>query len=90
MKKVYIVLFLLLLIGCKLYEQDIYHSFTEVSQPYLDQYGPPEDIEEFISGDYHSIDWWWWSQGFMVCFVDSPYDSTWGWRVDSTYSFSPI
>ncbi len=38
-------------------------TFEEVSQPYLDQYGQPEDVYEYDSSCYHTIDWWWWSQG---------------------------
>jgi len=65
-------------------------SFNDVSQPYLNRYGQPEDTSTFTSGNYQVIDWWWWSKGFMVSFINSPYDNTNGWRVDSTYSFSPI
>lgn len=72
------------------YEQPVWITFEEVSQPYFDQYGSPEDVYEYKSADYHSIDWWWWSQGFMVCFVTSTYDNVYGWTVDHTYSFDPI
>lgn len=65
-------------------------TFEEVSRPYLDEYGEAESVTEYISGDYHIIDWWWWTQGFEVSFINSPYDYTHGWRVDSTYSFEPI
>jgi len=76
-----------LLIGCEL-EEPI--SFEEVSAPYLEAYGPPEEINEYVSSAYHSIDWWWWTRGVMVCFVDSEYDDVDGWTVDSTYYFPPI
>ena len=65
-------------------------TFEEVSSSYRSQYGTPEEVQEFISGDYHTIDWWWWCQGFEVSFINSPYDDVYGWDVQSTYSFSPI
>lgn len=65
-------------------------TFEEISQPYLDQYGPAEDVDEYKSDDYHSIDWWWWSKGFMVCFLWTTYDDICGWTVDHTYSFTPF
>ena len=65
-------------------------TFDEVSQPYLDQYGQPEDVYKYDSDDYHTVDWWWWSQGFMVGFANTPYDSIDGWAVDNTYTFPPI
>ena len=65
-------------------------TFAEVSKPYLDSYGEPEDVYTFTSGNFQSIDWWWWSQGFEITFEDSPYDDVYGWAVSSTYSFSPL
>ncbi len=65
-------------------------SFETVSQPYLDKYGQPEDVYEYDSSCYHTIDWWWWSQGFEVTFIDTCYDDIDGWAVDSEYSFPPI
>ena len=62
-------------------------TFEEVSQPYLDKYGLPEDIYKYDSDCYHTVDWWWWSKGFSVTFIDSCYDDVSGWGVDSEYSF---
>ena len=70
--------------------EETFYTFAQISQPYLDQYGPPEEINEYTSSDYHSIDWWWWSKGFQVTFLWTTYDDIRGWTVDSTYSFSPI
>jgi len=67
-------------------------TFEEVSQPYLDQYGPPEDVYIYKSsgGRYWcSIDWWWYSKGFQVTFLWIVYDEELGWRVASTYTFPP-
>ena len=68
----------------------VYISFDDVSQAYLNQYGQPEEVSEYYSADYWSIDWWWWSKGFMVNFLNTSYDNISGWTVDHTYSFSPI
>lgn len=72
------------------YDPGEWISFEDVSAPYLKTYGPPEETTEYDSPDYHSIDWWWWSKGFMVCFLCTTYDDIYGWTVDHTYSFDPI
>lgn len=49
--------------------------------------GAPEEVNTYDSGDYHSVDWWYWSQGINYTF-------TWGENVHncdvSTYTFDPI
>jgi len=69
-----------------------YDSFTfdQVSKLYRDSKGEPEEVETFTSGNYETIDWWYWSQGFEVSFINSPYDDVIGWRVENIYTFSPI
>ncbi len=62
-------------------------TFNEVSQPYRNKYGDPEEVNKYDSEDYHVVDWWWWSQGFMVSFSNTEYDDVNGWKVDHTYSF---
>ena len=100
MKKIAFFLFLVALVfvlsGCILEEDDPLApihggmTFEEVSQPYLDQYGQPEDVYEYKTPDYWSIEWWWWSQGFEVTFLWTTYDDIYGWVVDSTYSSPPF
>jgi len=70
----------------------VFITFASVSQSYRNTYGEPEEINTYDSfeDDYHTIDWWYWTQGFEVSFIDSPYDDTYGWRVDSEYTFEPI
>ncbi len=65
-------------------------TFAEISQPYLDRYGQPEDADTYTSGNYMVTDWWWWTQGFNVTFSNNEYDSVNGWTVSSTFSFTPI
>ena len=90
------IFIILLLTGCPCSDDDwidgsaYFITFEEVSQPYLDTYGPPEDVYDYYSVDYHSISWWWWSQGFEVTFLLTSYDDICGWTVDSEYSFPPI
>jgi hypothetical protein len=62
-------------------------SFEQVSQPYIDLYGQPEEIESYNSDCYHTVDWWYWSIGFEVSFIDTCYDEVIGWRVNSEYHF---
>jgi len=67
-----------------------FYTFEQISQPYIDKYGEPEEVNEYFSIDYWSIDWWWWSKGIEVTFLDTEYDDTFGWIVDSIYTFTPI
>jgi len=76
--------------GWRVSVEEFWYTFEQVSQPYLDQYGQPEDVYEHESPNYHSIGWWWWSQGFKVNFLWTTYDDVRGWVVNSTYSFPPI
>ena len=84
------LIIIVLFLSCELSAPIPAVSFAEVSDPYRRSYGSPEDVTIFTSGDYQTIDWWWWSQGFCVGFINSPYDNTNGWRVDNTYAFAPI
>jgi hypothetical protein len=92
MKYLLIALFIIFLIGCSVYDttQNTYVTFESVSKPYRDKYGPPEDEYKYNSSSYNSVNWWWWSKGFNVTFVESIYDDVYGWTVDSTYSFTPF
>jgi len=94
MKRWHFLLLFLFLFSCPLDDWEEYEAecktFEEVSQAYLDKYGPPEEENEYYSSDYWKIDWWWWSKGFMVCFLWTTYDNICGWTVDHTYSFDPI
>lgn len=51
------------------------------------QYGAPEEVNTFDEDDYHSVDWWYWTQGVEYTF-------TWGKYVEgcdvSRYTFTPI
>jgi len=98
-KSILCVALALLFTGCHLFDPPPpatpappphYYTFAEVSKPYLDQYGAAEDVNEYTSASYHSIDWWWWTKGFEVSFLDTTYDDVNGWTVESTYSFTPI
>jgi len=104
MKKIYSVLLILavlllaVLSGCPAYDSADFadsadSSFYDVSAPYLEQYGQPEDVYEYQSSSAYLIDWWWWSQGFMVTFSNWNAGATKesnGWQVESIYTFPPI
>ena len=93
-KAIGVVIALIILAACTIDPPIVsdygYHSFEDVSSQYLDTYGAPEEVSEYISPTYHSISWWWWSAGFCVDFESSIYDEVYGWRVSSTYTFEPI
>ena len=68
-------------------------TFYDVSASYLEQYGQPEEENEYKASATYLIDWWWWSQGFNVTFSnwnDGATKNSNGWQVESTYSFPPI
>lgn len=69
---------------------EFYYTFDQVTAPYIARYGQPEEITTYDSSGYHSVDYWWWSQGISVDFLNTTYDDHLGWVVDSTYTFSPI
>ena len=84
------ILFLLLFASsCSFLGGEKCISFDEVSRTYLDRYGEPEETRAYTSENYKSVDWWWWSKGFMVSFVSTDYDDICGWTIDLTYSFEP-
>jgi len=90
MKKIFTITLLLavVLLSCDLgYTKPDYVTFDEVSQPYFDRYGQPEDVYTYDSGNYQSVSWWWWSKGFNVDFVRIDWTN---WKVGSTYTFEPI
>ena len=74
---------ILILNGCVLdtNEEEYCFTFEEVSQPYFDQYGLPEDIHHHKFPGYHIVDCWWWSQDFNVTFLWTTYDDVCGWTV---------
>ena len=95
MKRILFLLYILiiLLIGCPPDYDFGSSTFYEISAPYLEQYGQPEEIDEYKAGAAYLIDWWWWSQGFNVTFSnwnDGATKNSNGWQVESTYSFPPI
>ena len=78
----------LALAGCTtLFPSLNFFTFEEVSQPYLDKYGPPEEVKKYSSSNYRSVDWYWYSRGLTVGFVRTTYSNFRCWTVDHTYSF---
>ena len=95
MKKILLLSLLLvvLLLSCPLDYEFGDSTFYDVSAPYLEQRGQPEEVNEYQSSSAYLIDWWWWSQGFNVTFSnwnDGATKNSNGWQVESTYSFPPI
>lgn len=90
MKRILLGIAILLLISCSAIPTDTYITFTEVSQPYLDHYGQPEEVATYTSSDYATIEWWWLTKGLGVKFVNTTGDLVYGWAVESTSGFEPI
>ena len=84
MRKIILIsLFSLMFFGC-----DSDCNCDEKMENARNTYGPPEEVNTYDSDGYHSVDYWWWSQGRNKTF-------TWGSYVDgccdvSTYTFTPI
>ena len=89
MKYLLLAIFILGLSGCFLSGVTEYVTFEAVSKPYRDKYGPPQNETKYESSGYKSVSWWWWSRGFNVDFVWSS-NSLNGWKVGSTYTFTPF
>ena len=85
-KLILVLLFVVLTVSCAMPIAESI-SFDSVTREYLGMYGEPEEIDTYTSGSYQTIDWWYWSQDVCVSFINSPYDNTDGWRVNSIYTF---
>lgn len=84
------VLLALFLAACSMATSLPAISFQEVSQKYLDTYGPAEEVYNYVTNDAFYVDWVWWKKGFEVTFANTPYDNVNGWIVQSEYSFPPV
>ncbi len=90
-----ILLFVVFSLGCvtiaELYPAlyGKYITFEQVSQPYLNRYGIPEEVSSYNTDGYFSKNWSWYSKGIIVKFVSSKYSDVYGWEVYSTYRFTP-
>jgi len=75
------LLLFIICIGCA--EQNCNDQMTDVRN----DYGSAEETYGYDSGEYHTIDWWYWSNGFEYTF-------TWGGSAGgcqvSKYTFTPI
>ena len=61
-------------------------SCDDLKSEVRNQYGQPEEISSYNSGDYSSEDWWYWSKGIEFTFTQSSGEPC----EKSTYTFSPI
>lgn len=63
-------------------------TMAELYDEVVAEYGEPEEVYEYNNGGYHSMDLWYWSQGFCVTLVVEQY----GWEayIDSWFYFPPI
>lgn len=77
-----------------------YIELASLTIPYYEKYGEPEEIKKYekveyreYSGDVYNVqivEWWYYSKGFEVAFIESKYNSVFGWEVESEYYFDPI
>jgi hypothetical protein len=82
MNKILLLLSILMLVSCDWLKKDCDKQMANIRS----QFGAPEEINRYDSGDYHSVDFWYWSKGKQFGFT---------WSGDrkceqSTYTFSPI
>lgn len=63
------VTFVKLIGGWIVENERIWYDFLQISQPYLDEYGPPEEVNYSwdVRGDCYT-EWIWGAQGFAVTF----------------------
>ena len=81
MRTLIVSIILLTFIGCADKNCDDQMAETRTN------HGTAEEVNSYNSGDYHNVDWWYWSKGFQKSF-------TWGENIKgcevSTYTFDPI
>ena len=68
--KYYFLLILFLLTGCDIADAiDDPRNCDEQMKDTRTKYGDPEEVNTYDASDYHSHDWWYWSQGFEYTFI---------------------
>jgi hypothetical protein len=92
MKAIFIFLIILIFVGCESPEGNParYISFEEISMPYFLDRGAPEYVATAEFFTRTEVDWWYWSQGFEVSFVDDSTDDVNGWKELSSQKFPPV
>ena len=60
-------------------------TIDEIAQPWIDIYGPAEDINYNYDSGFKSWEYWWWTKGKEITFTY--YAGQWS---SSFYSFLPI
>jgi len=71
------VLIILLIIAVVSCDTDQSISFDQISAPYLEAYGEPEEVRSVTYSNRVQVYWWYWDQGFMVNF---------GWDLSLSYA----
>ncbi len=77
-----------------------YVELATIASPYYEKYGEPEEIKKYEKIEYDEyfgeiytvniVEWWYYSKGFEVTFIESKYNSVFGWEVQEEYYFDPI
>lgn len=84
-KSILVLISVISLAGC-LEDDSSSNCDSQISDLKAD-WGQPEEINRYDSGDYHSHNYWYWCKGYQRSF-------TWGEYTDgcevSEYTFSPI
>jgi len=65
-------------------------TFAEISQPYLKQFGKPDNIFEINLEGKNYTQWYWYGQDVIVEFVCPEDDEEDGWEISFALSLDPL
>jgi len=65
-------------------------TFDEVSNPYLEQFGPPDQTFEIELENEHYVQWYYYKYDVVVEFVCPDKDPENGWEISFAFSLDPL
>jgi hypothetical protein len=65
-------------------------TFEEISRPYLDQFGDPDQTFDFELDKEKFIQWYWYRIDVVVEFVCPSRSLKTGWEVSFAFSLDPL
>ena len=65
-------------------------TFDEVTNPYLEKFGFPDQAHEFELETENYIQWYWYKHDVVVEFVCPREDTENGWEISYAFSLDPL
>jgi len=65
-------------------------TFDEISNPYLEQFGFPDQTFDLKMENHVYVQWYWYKEDVVVEFVSPENDSENGWDISFAISLDPL